>query len=137
MRVTTNVNLILLECITLITFGKRHKVGSPAFCNFLHSPATLSLPLQVQNNFLRTLHKGLKACLSQSTCKKFNLLARTEETAVKFHTGSCNCLITRIYSQELDEFQTQLLLFLGDICRMCGYANSEHNGASDHNSAVL
>jgi len=42
-RVTTIVNLILLDCITLITFGKRHKVRSPAFCNFLHSPASLLL----------------------------------------------------------------------------------------------
>ena len=29
------------------------------------------------------------------------------------------------------------LIFLGDICRMCVYANSEHNGASDHKSTDL
>ena len=133
MRVTASVNLILIHFITLITFCKRHKVRSPAFCNFL-----LSLSLSMSKTISSAHYTKVSSILTTQHLQEAYLAC----LFVKRKALSSFILLAAIayYSHLLPGIRrvsNTALIFLGDICRMCVYANSEHNGTSDHKSTDL
>jgi hypothetical protein len=90
MHVICLATLILLDLITLIIFGQKHKLGSSLF-NFLHSPATSCLSgLNIRLNapYLNTLN------VCPSLKFKGQMSPHTKQQAeIYFHISYCSCFL--------------------------------------------